>query len=337
MSQKERIEAMVYLGSLINEENEKLSAAVEYASLKNPWFTRTNSWASLQAIKTSFLNLDILEDWLNKYHFSDTEKIVGLILAGNIPLVGFHDLMSVFLSGHSAMIKYSEKDDVIMNYLVEELCLAYPIFKSKFKVVERLENFDAVIATGSNNSSRYFEYYFGKYPNIIRKNRNAVAILDGTETDTELESLSNDVFSYFGLGCRNVSKLYVPREYNFQRMLELFHQNKEIILHTKYKNNFDYNIALFMLNRVEYLNNGNLILKEDKILGSRIACLHYEYYDDIESLEKELQSRIEEIQCISTKLHLTQIDTIPLGKCQSPGIDDYADGIDTMKFLSELV
>jgi len=207
---------------------------------------------------------------------------------------------------------------------------------SYFEKVDRLKDFDGVIATGSNNSARYFEYYFGQKPNIIRKNRNGIAVLDGSESDDELRKLSIDVFAYFGLGCRNVSKIYVPKDYNLNHLMEILHEKKEIILHSKYKNNYDYNISLFMLNRIEYLNNGSIILKEDVAKASRISCLHYEYYNQLAELESELKNELDEIQCIASKLNFSSVETVDLGETQFPKIDDYADGVDTMKFLNSI-
>ena len=313
-------------------------AAVEYAGYKNKWFTEENSWRALEAIKDRFLNKEALENWMSNYAVDQAvaKKTVGLILAGNIPLVGFHDLLCVFISGHRAMVKFSDKDQVLTTFLLDELVRQFPEYKGDFKIVDRLKDFDAVISTGSNNSARYFESYFGKYPHIIRRNRNAVAVLDGSETEEELRKLGDDVFDYYGLGCRNVSKIYVPQNYDLNKLLEVLHERNSIILHSKYKNNFDYNIALFMLNRDLYLNNGSLILKEDKRLASRIACLHYEYYEDISQLQSLLNEQSEQIQCISTKVSNLGTATVDLGKTQSPGLMDYADEVDTMQFLTSL-
>ncbi len=333
-----RIEALVALGEIIHRDNEKLTAAVEYAEYKNKWFSKENSWTALLAIKNHFLDADILKDWVGKYRFKQetVQQKVGLILAGNIPCVGFHDLLTVFISGHIALIKFSDKDQVLSTFLIDELVSSYPEYKECFKIVDRLADFDAVISTGSNNSARYFESYFGKYPNIIRKNRNAVAVLTGTETDEEIRALGNDVFNYYGLGCRNVSKIYIPQDFDKNRLLDILHERNQIILHSKYKNNFDYNIALFMLNRDMYLNNGSIILKEDKNIASRIACLHYEYYSDENTLKEHLVENKELIQCIACNTMDLGMPQVKLGQTQNPGIMDYADGVDTLQFLLEL-
>jgi hypothetical protein len=260
-------------------------------------------------------------------------------MAGNIPLVGFHDFLVVFLSGHYALIKLSSKDEVLMKYVFELLYELNENSKSYFTVQERLKDFDAVIATGSNNTSRYFEYYFGKYPNIIRKNRNGVAILTGKEGEDDIRKLSFDVFDYFGLGCRSITKLYVPKDYNFEFLLSIFEENQEINNHHKYRNNFDYNYATYLLNKDEILVSKNIILKEDISYMSRIACLHYEAYDEMTHLIKRLRGDEEKIQCMATQSGtLTGLQNeVAFGQTQSPKLEEYADGVDTMKFLSELV
>lgn len=333
-----RIEALVALGKCIARDNEKLAAAVEYAEYKNKWFSKENSWNALMAIKNHFLDGDILKDWISHYSFKDDSlsKKIGLILAGNIPCVGFHDILTVFVSGHVSLIKFSDKDQVLSTFLIDQLVELYPEYKECFEIVDRLAGFDAVISTGSNNSARYFESYFGKYPNIIRKNRNAVAVLTGAESDKELRAFSNDVFNYYGLGCRNVSKIYIPEDFDKNRLLDILHERNKIVLHSKYKNNFDYNIALFMLNRDMYLNNGSIILKEDKNIASRIACLHYEYYTDETALNQHLQDQKDLIQCIACNKLALEMPQVKLGETQNPGIMDYADGVDTLQFLLDI-
>jgi hypothetical protein len=242
----------------------------------------------------------------------------------------------VFACGERAKVKLSEKDRLLLPFLVRQMgqwaheSWAYTEFCAEG---EPLRGFDAVIATGSNNTARYFEQYFAKYPHIIRRNRNAVAVLDGSESAADLHALGRDVFAYFGLGCRNVSKMYVPHGYNFEPLLEAFHDYRELANHDKYKNNFDYTLTLYILNQIPYHNNGCVILREDPTLTSRIAALHYEYYGDAPELESELARRREEIQCVVGRMQLNGQKLIPFGKSQEPGLVDYPDGVDVVEFL----
>lgn len=338
MTLVERIKALTALGQHLQQEDEYLQAVIKRTEYNNPWFTVENQNTAIQAIATEFLAPDKLQEWLNRYDITEPEipKTVGLVLAGNIPLVGFHDILCVFVAGHKAKIKLSDKDKFLLPYLLKVLKDIDPRTEAYFKIVPQLKGFDAVIATGSNNSARYFEAYFGKYPNIIRKNRNGIAILDGEESTEELKALGQDVFQYFGLGCRNVSKLYVPRNYNFEPLLESLHEFRSIILHSKYKNNFDYNYALHVLNKAQYMANGCIILVEDASLTSRIASLHYEYYEDNQQLEKAVTARKDEIQCVVSRRSWGDLPSFAFGKAQEPALWDYADGVDTLAFLMEL-
>jgi len=338
MKLSERIDALVKLGEHLRGEDEFLEALMHRSHYHNQWFTIENQKQAIQAIAEHFLDAEKLQQWLAHYHLDDNiqPKKVGLVLAGNIPLVGFHDVLCVFAAGHRAQIKLSDKDQYLLPYLLQLLAKFDERTSSYFEIVPNLRDFEAVIATGSNNSSRYFEAYFSKVPNIIRKNRNAVAVLTGDESAEELQRLSEDVFRYFGLGCRNVSKIYIPRQYDFNPLLEALHEHREIILHTKYKNNFDYNYALYILNKTTHLANGCIILTESQSLQSRIAGLHYEYYDNLEQIEAEIETRAEEIQCVVAKDELLKAKTLPFGKAQQPELWDYADGVDTMQFLLAL-
>mgnify|MGYP000308056040 CR=1 FL=1 len=263
-------------------------------------------------------------------------KTVALIMAGNIPLVGFHDWLCVFVAGQRSKVKLSDKDKRLLPLLVKKMgewmheSWAYTEFLGED---DRLANFDSVIATGSNNTARYFEQYFGKYPHIIRRNRNAVAVLSGMETAEELHALGQDIFSYFGLGCRNVSKIYVPHGYHFDTLLEALHEYREIIHHDKYKNNFDYNFTLYIMNGVPHKNNGCLLLKEDTTLQARIASVHYEYYDELQDLDALLAEKRDEIQCVVGKIKVNGFTVLPFGESQKPTLNDYPDGVDVMRFL----
>jgi len=339
MNLKDRIEALSYLGEEIDSGSDWLSESISIAYNENKWFTTENSWKALNAIRDQFLRTQILQSWSGRYEVADDvdSKRVGLVLAGNIPLVGFHDLMSTFISGHKSLIKCSSKDSVLLKAVITRMTDKYPASKPYFAFVDKLQDFDAVIATGSNNSARYFEQYFGKYPNIIRKNRSAVGVLNGTETEEDFMALGEDIFNYFGLGCRNVSKIYVPLDYKFDLMLETLHDGyKEVANHNKYRNNFDYNNALFLLNKVEFMMSGSLIITESKDITSRIATLHYEQYDNTELLSQHLKEDQDQIQCIVSKTPLLGISTFNFGEAQKPSISDYADGVDTMHFLNSL-
>ena len=334
--QSERIKLLVTLGEFLKSDSNEINETIEKSYQNNKWFTIENQLFALRAIANQFLNEKILTQFTQKYSPIKTKKNIGLIPAGNLPLVGFHDWMCIFLSGHSTQIKLSDKDPFWMPLIIQKLNSWDSNCKNYFYVVDNLKDFDAIIATGSDNSSRYFEYYFSKVPNIIRKNRNSIAVLTGNESVDDLEKLSKDVFTFFGLGCRNVSKIYVPKEYDFNQLLEVFHENNSIVHQDKYKNNFDYNIVLFMMNKIKYLNNGCIILTENTSLSSRIATLNYEFYDNTESLKQEILENSDKIQCVVTDKNLGEIKTIPFGKSQQPDIDDFADGIDTMEFLSKL-
>lgn len=338
MTLQQRIDLLANLGGYLLLQDEQLLAHMQRAYQHNKWFTIENQEKSIQAIAQKMLRRDKLMDWLRRYKLTlyAQPKTIGLVLAGNIPLVGWHDILCVFIAGNKATIKISDKDSILMPFLIKKMVEMNPDAANYFEITERLTNYDAVIATGSNNSARYFEAYFGKKPNIIRKNRNSIAILTGNETAEEFAKLGEDIFSYFGLGCRNISKLYVPIGYNFEPLLEALHEYRDIVLHDKYKNNFDYNFALFILNKIPHQANGCILMREEKVIPSRIASLHYEFYEHIETLENELLTKQDEIQCIVTNLDLQKTTTIPFGKAQQPELWDYADGIDTLDFLMNL-
>lgn len=336
MKLEKRIAVLVKLGEYLLSEDEYLKAVMSRTEYNNRWLTVENCEKSAKAIGHHFLQKELLEKWAAQYKIpvETTPKKVGIVMAGNnMPFVGFHDLLTVFLSGNKALIKLSEKDQFLIPHLIKKMGEWESESKDYFEITERLSDFDAVIATGSNHSAKYFEQYFGKYPHIIRKNRKAVALLDGTETMADLYALGNDVFAYYGLGCRNVSKIYVPRDFKFDPLLEAFHEYRTIVLNTKYKNNFDYNYAMYMLNKMEYKANGCIILIENEDITSRIASLHYEFYDKKDNLVVEMNRHNEEIQCVVTKMNFNNIKTIPFGKALQPSLTDYADGIDTMEFL----
>ncbi len=347
MNLKQRTEAFVHLGKIMQtladetfqaevgltrEEFDAYQELIQRAKHYNAWFVEENVREQMRSL-ASMLEKESLSAWLKKYAPEPkAPKKVAIIMAGNIPLVGFHDLMCVLMSGHHALVKYSSEDDRLLPALLNLWTLAWPAMGERITAADgKMTGFDAVIATGSNNSARYFEQYFGDYPNIIRKNRTSIAILQGKETQEELEALGKDVFAYFGLGCRNVTKLFLPKNYNVQNIFEAWFSFKEIINHNKYANNYDYHKALWLMNQDPILDNGFLMLREEENqLVSPVGSLYYQFYESQEDLKNVLVDRADELQCVVGE------GGIPFGQAQSPRIDDYADGVDTMAFLCQL-
>jgi hypothetical protein len=306
--------------------------AKEKASRQNSWFTPGFIDLAVANIATQFLQKEILDGLVAEYSLPDSAaspKSVGVIMAGNIPLVGFHDFLSVFITGNKIRIKTSSKDEVLIKFLVQKLIEWEPELASWISFEEMLKGCDAYIATGSNNSSRYFEYYFSKYPHIIRRNRTSVAVLDGHESFEELQLLADDVHLFFGLGCRNVTKIYVPNDYDFIPLIEAFNKYNYFKDHNRYKNNYDYNLALHILNRKYYMSNESLLLSENTSIFSPISLLNYEFYTDKNEVLEKLNTS-KDIQCIVGN------GFVPFGKTQCPSITDFADGVDTLKFLTSL-
>ena len=301
----------------------------------NGWYTPDMVNHMIEALGAALTKKNIVH-WLDQY----ADKLVGdrqpatiaIVMAGNIPLVGFHDMMCVLVSGNRMLAKLSSDDKKLIPAVAELLTYFNPGFKDKVIFTDgKLEKFDAVIATGSNNTSRYFEYYFGKYPNIIRRNRNGVALLNGNETKKELEGLADDVFLYYGLGCRNVSKIYVPLEYDLIPLLQVLELKKSITENHKYFNNYEYNKAIYLVNSTRHYDTGTLLLTESEQIASSVSVLYYEYYNDIEVVYKQLNEKMDAIQCIVTnEKDLPGI--VDFGDSQQPNLWDYADGVDTMKF-----
>lgn len=346
MPQKNRIRAFAQLGDIFKKYLEEdsslppafrqvLQEATEKSEVHNPWFTNENIRLALGSL-AKVLQAESLEKWLAPYDLQSLKpKRVAVISAGNIPLVGFHDMLCVLITGHHLIMKLSGKDEHLPKAIAKILCEINHGFKSKITFTEdKLTDFDAVIATGSNNTGRYFEYYFGKYPHIIRKNRNSVAVLTGKESTKELELLAGDIFEYFGLGCRNVSKLYLPLGYEIPNMLGAFEKYNQVINHHKYANNYDYNRAVYLVNRIPHYDTGFVLLKEDPSLSSPLGVVHYSWYSDISRLANELETLADQIQCIVGEN--IRLNTVPFGKSQSPELWDYADGVDTIDFLQHL-
>ncbi len=343
-----RLDAIVEIGALfrayteqnntdfaVNSKLQDLDRAVVLAGHKNSWFTRENivfcleQWAQL-------LTRESLIHWLDAYPKRKGEpKKILLILAGNIPLVGFHDFLVCYLSGHHCLIKTSSSDQVLLKFIISLVLEMVPEDEGAIVLTDEIvKNYDAVIATGSDNTARYFTHYFSKKPNIIRRNRNSIAVLDGSETLEELEQLGEDIFRYFGLGCRSVSKIYVPENYNFDSLFKALFKYKDLIELEKYSNNYDYNKAVYLMSEFKLLDNGFLLLKEDASLSSPIGSLFYEKYSSKEKMLELIDEKKDALQCVVS--NITSNRTVSFGTTQKPTLTDYADGVDTMEFVLSL-
>ncbi|MEW7293026.1 acyl-CoA reductase [Aquimarina sp. 2304DJ70-9] len=315
---------------------EEIIDKIETAKHHNGWFTKENVIYSLMQWSAA-LTRERLEEWVSSYSFPEKapQKTVGVIMAGNIPLVGFHDFLSVLISGHKILVKQSSDDNQLLPFLASYLIAIEPKFKEDILfTTEKFTDFDAIIATGSNNTARYFEHYFGKVPHIIRKNRNSIAILTGNETTEELTDLGEDIFRYYGLGCRSVSKLMVPEGYDFDLFFKAMYTYQRIMDSAKYANNYDYNKAVYLMSNFKLLENGFLILKEDQSYASPIATLFYETYTSKNELLEKLEADKEKIQCVVSKDISNK--SVGFGQTQSPTLSDYADGVDIIEFLIKI-
>jgi len=333
---EDRIEALVKLGNKIKGLSEdEFTDLTDKAKNENPWFIPQNVELALQGI-SKFLEKEVLQKWTSNYALkNNSSKKIGVAMAGNIPLVGFHDLLCVLLSGHQIVAKLSSQDSVLMKFIKDSLMEICPAFSEKVFFEERLKNLDGMIATGSDNTSRYFEYYFRNIPHIIRKNRTSCAVILGEETPDEFRELGKDIFSYFGLGCRNVSKIFVPENFDFIALLDNLESFQPIIHHHKYANNYDYQKSILLVNQTPHYDSGFLLLTESQNLVSPISVLFYEYYRDQTELNAKLQAHEEKIQCIVSAKGWYK-KSIPFGDAQFPEVNDYADGVDTMAFLTSL-
>ncbi|MCX6256795.1 MAG: acyl-CoA reductase [Bacteroidia bacterium] len=338
------IEAGLMLKRLLDEyksgnyRSGYLHEILEQSAIENPWFTGENVLHALDGIVND-LSAETLQKWAGQYpelNIENPGKEIGVIMAGNIPLVGWRDMLCILLSGNRLRAKLSSKDKVLMKFISSLIISSYPELEQNIYFEdEGLTHFDAIIATGSNNSARYFDYYFGKYPHIIRKNRNSIAVIGKDEPVFHLELLARDIFTYFGLGCRNVSKIYVPEGYNFDSFFNAMEAYRFVINHNKYANNYEYNKAIYLVNRQEHLDNGFLLLTENQGLSSPVGVLYYEYYNDSRQIAYLIESQINNIQCVvSLQPYLN--NSINFGSSQMPGLDDYADNADVLKFLINL-
>ncbi len=339
MNTEARIKALNKLGTLIDKDNGLLAAAVTKACFENPWFTPEDYWYALIQIRENYLKGDLLFEFAMSHKLfreNPIPKAVGLVMAGNIPCVGFHDILCTFLCGHHSLVKLSQKDEVVLPMLYKMWQELIPEIQGMISFVEKLKNFDAVIATGSNNTARYFEYYFKKYPHIIRKNRNGVGVLTGKESEDDLKNLAEDTLRYFGMGCRNLSKIYVPSKYQFNDLLDAMKTKEHVIEHDKYKHNYDYNLAILQINQEQYMTNGSIILLKKQQIPSRISTLHFQPYDSLVTLTGELEQHQDQIQCVVCSESLKQTVSLLPGTAQIPQLNDFADGVNTMEFLIHL-
>ena len=332
---QQNINNLVRLGELLSK-TEQFNDIFDKAEQQNSWFTRANVIFAFKSWSEA-LSENNVQQWLSQYQLPQTTspKKILIIMAGNLPLVGFHDLLCVLVAGHKAIVKLSSDDGVLLPYLIKQMKAFAPEWAEAVAFTDdKVTEYDAVIATGSDNTARYFEYYFGKKPHIIRKNRHSVAVLTGEETPEELQDLGKDIFLYYGLGCRSVSKLFVPQGYDFDLLFQAIYPFKDIIEEQKYANNYDYNKAVYLMSLYKLLENGFLLLKEDEHYGSPIATLFYEYYTNKEALKKKLATDREKIQCVVG--HNFIDGEIPFGQTQTPKLWDYADGVNTLTFLLNL-
>ncbi len=338
MELNNRIAALGALGTQLMSQGGVPENVALKAKVLNPWFTVENVQKATIEIAKAYLDEKKLKAWLSDYTSpkSESPKNVGLLLAGNIPLVGFHDVLCTYVAGHKAIIKASERDQVLLEYILSVLGEYDDQSQEKFEFVERLSDYEAVIATGSDSSGRYFKKYFGNVPNIIRMNRNGIAVVYNDTSEERLEKLGKDIFSYFGLGCRNVSKLYLEKGFDVQRIFAAIEKHRDIIHHHKYKNNYDYNFAMYLLNKDDFLTNDFLVMRENEDIGSRIAALHYSFFDDRPAIQSELLAHKEAIQCVISDRPVDEFKVFDFGEAQQPALDDYADDIDTLEFLLEL-
>lgn len=336
MDFEQRIIAFATLGKKIKAmPGAELEELALRAASKNNWFTRENVRLAMDGL-IRYLEEEKLRSWLSSYELPDRDpKVVGVVMAGNIPLVGFHDFLAVLMSGNILLAKLSSQDPYLLPFIANDLIAIEPAFAERINFVDRLAGMDAVIATGSDNSARYFKFYFGKNPHIIRQNRSSCAILNGDENAADFSGLGKDVFQYYGLGCRNVSKIFVPNGYHFNELLDNLAPFHTIIEHNKYQNNYDYNKSIYLVNRVHHFDNGFLLLTEDKALVSPISVLFFEYYESVQDLTEKLDRQQTKIQVTTSKDGWFP-GSIPLGKAQQPELWDYADGVNTMLFLTSI-
>ena len=337
---KQRIDHLTALADKM-EDSEILEAVIARTASSNPFFTVDFIHTAIRAISTEMLDEQKMNTWLSSYHLPamDPAPRIGIIMAGNIPLVGFQDFLCVYIMGNPMQIKLSGKDDLLFTVVFDLLCRIDTQLPARAQIVDKLQDYDAVIATGSNNSYRYFDYYFRDKPKVLRKSRNSIAILSGSETDIDLAALADDIFMYFGFGCRNVSKLYVPADYDITKLFPHFEKYKWMFNHNKYMNNYDYNRAILLLNNTPHLANEIVMIQENKAIASPVSMLYYERYTDATRLKGEISDHAGEIQCVVAGdeiKRMLKLDVVAFGASQKPSLVDYADGVDILTFLNGL-
>lgn len=336
----DRIALLAALGDSIQSDldSDRLESILYQAYSKNPWFVEKYATLALQNAASKYLNAEALKDWLNTYELDDNAapKRVGLIPAGNIPLVGIHDLISIFVTGNTALIKPSSKDEVLTKYLIDALYELEPKARERVVLTERLVDFNGVIATGSNNTHRYFEHYFGKHPNVLRKNRTSVAVLDENASAEEMRLLGEDVFTFFGLGCRSVSKIFVPKGFAIERLLKEWDGFSWLGDHNKFHNNYMYHKSVYLVNKVSHFDTGFALISESEELFSPIGTIYYQEYENREDLENKLPGLGEHVQVVVSGPKMSIKGSCGYGAAQSPSLSDYADNVDTVKFLASL-
>lgn len=334
-----RIRVFTAVGTVLkNLDYNEQTELVQRARSDNAWFIKENVLFSKEGLQ-NYLDGDKLRQWTNKLPSQPASvKKIGIVMAGNIPWVGFHDLLTVLISGQHAMIKLSSQDTFLMHYIINIITEIEPQLEQHITIVDKLNTADAIIATGGDNTSRYFEYYFSKYPHIIRKNRTGVAVLNGSETEDELRALGEDIFRYFGLGCRNVSKLFVPEGYEFEPLFRALEHYQTVAHHHKYNNNYDYNKSIYLVNREPFLDTGFALFRQSDQLVSPISVVYYEAYRSTDDIQQKLSAVEEKIQCVVAQqiLYPDQTNQVPFGKAQKPELWDYADGVDTLKFVQQV-
>lgn len=350
---QQRVESLAKLGEQlqlhVNEfvhynqnsctEDNPFIKAIESAVAANGWFTKQNVIHAFKAI-IPWLNKDSLHQWVSQYQLPEQNynpKTIGVVMAGNIPMVNFHDMLSVLITGNRFLGKLSSSDSHLLPFIAQQLIKIQPAWKPFIKFTDgRLINPDAVIATGSNNTSRYFDYYFSRYPHIIRRNRTSVAVLHGHETDIQLQALGDDIFIYYGLGCRNVSKLFLPQGFSIERLIKQFEPHAAVIDHHKYHNNYDYHKAILLINKQPFFDAGFVLLKEDEALHAPVSMIHLSFYTRLQQVQTSILQHAEHIQCVVSSLPMPPIKTLQPGQTQQPSLTDYPDGVDVIKFLIEL-
>lgn len=333
---QDRISAFGAVGTILqNLRDRERDEIQQRARVRNAWFTPESINHALAGVQC-YLDEEKLRQWTRELpEFPTATKNIGVVMAGNIPLVGFHDLLTVLISGHTLWGKLSNQDTFLMKYVANLLTEIEPRFQERITWVERLTDADAIIATGSDNTSRYFEYYFAKYPHIIRKNRTGVAVLRGGESTEALQRLGQDVFRYFGLGCRNVSKLWVPPDYDFVPLIKAWETHQTVAHHHKYFNNYEYHKSIYLVNGDPFLDTGFAMLRESDALVSSISMVYYETYTDPNTLRQRLAEQQDKIQCVVSEDGWWG-DSFAFGQAQQPALWDYADGVDTLAFVNGL-